>query len=84
MDTAASSGFQFQPGASEGFSIPINTALNLAHQIMGNKASSKVHIGASALLGVIVHDGTSPPAPRWSPSSPGPRPSRPASPRATR
>jgi S1-C subfamily serine protease len=60
MDTAASSGFQFQQGASEGFSIPINTALNLAHEIMGNKPSGKVHIGASALIGVIVHDGTSP------------------------
>jgi S1-C subfamily serine protease len=60
MDTAASSGFQFQQGSSEGFSIPINTAVDIAHQIMGGHASTKIHIGSSALLGVVVRDSSSP------------------------
>jgi S1-C subfamily serine protease len=59
MDTAASSGFQFQGGSSEGFSIPINQALSIAHQIIAGHSSSKVHIGSSALIGVRVTDGQS-------------------------
>ncbi|HTT86705.1 MAG TPA: trypsin-like peptidase domain-containing protein [Acidimicrobiales bacterium] len=58
MDTAASSGFQFQTGSSQGFSIPINQAISVAHQILAGKSSSTVHIGASALLGVRIQDGT--------------------------
>jgi S1-C subfamily serine protease len=59
MDTAASSGFQFQAGSTEGFSIPINQALSIAHQIMAGRSSSKIHIGTSALIGVRVTDGQS-------------------------
>ena len=59
MDTAASTGFQFQQGSSQGFSIPINTALGVAHQIMAGHATAKIHVGASALLGVVVQDTTS-------------------------
>jgi S1-C subfamily serine protease len=58
MDTAASAGTQFQFNGSQqgtqGFAIPINTALNIAHQIEGGQASSTVHIGATAFLGVEI------------------------------
>ncbi len=54
MDTAASASFNFQPGGSEGFSIPINRAIALARQITAKKASAAVHIGATAFLGVDV------------------------------
>jgi S1-C subfamily serine protease len=69
MDTAASSGFQFGNGyggygngspnsrqneTTQGFSIPINTALSVANQIAGGHASSTVHIGATAFLGVEI------------------------------
>jgi S1-C subfamily serine protease len=54
MDTAASSGFQFQNSASEGFAIPINQALSIAGQIRAGQSSATVHIGQSAFLGVEV------------------------------
>jgi len=58
VDTAASAGtsFQFngQSQGNEGFAIPINTALSIAHQIEGSQASSTVHIGATAFLGVEI------------------------------
>jgi len=58
MDTAASSGFQFQSGASQGFAIPIDHAMTIARQIMSGQASGTIHIGASALIGVRVTDST--------------------------
>jgi S1-C subfamily serine protease len=67
VDTAASSGFQFggngfgdngsssgQPSTTQGYSIPINTALSIARQIEAGHASSTVHIGATAFLGVGI------------------------------
>jgi S1-C subfamily serine protease len=54
MDTAASAGFSFQNSGNQGFAIPINQALTVANQIRGGKASTTVHIGASAFLGVEV------------------------------
>jgi S1-C subfamily serine protease len=69
MDTAASSGFQFgngyggygngssnssQSSATQGYSIPINTALAVASQIQAGHASSTVHLGATAFLGVEI------------------------------
>ena len=53
IDTAASSGFSFQSG-NAGFSIPINSALSIARQIEGGHASSTVHVGPTAFLGVEV------------------------------
>ncbi len=58
IDTAASSGFQFQAG-TEGFAIPINQALSIARQIMAGQASDTVHIGAAALIGVVVDNASS-------------------------
>lgn len=61
IDTAASTGFQFQSGSSEGFAIPIDTALPIARQIAAGVASAKVHIGPAAFLGVEVQgDQTAP------------------------
>jgi S1-C subfamily serine protease len=61
MDTAASSSYTFQGqsqstdgGATQAFSIPINTALSLASQIEGGSGSSTIHIGATAFLGVSI------------------------------
>jgi S1-C subfamily serine protease len=62
IDTAASDGFSFQPsGQSEGnqgFAIPINAAISIAKQIEAGTASSTIHIGATAFLGVDVAQGS--------------------------
>ncbi len=52
MDTAASSQNQFAAQSSVGFAIPINHALSIAKQIEAGQASSKIHIGETAFLGV--------------------------------
>jgi S1-C subfamily serine protease len=54
MDTAGSGGFQFQSPSSQGYAIPINAALNTAKQIKTGSASSTVHVGPTAFLGVSV------------------------------
>ena len=59
IDTAASAGFTFQYNGqnqgTQGFAIPINTALSIARQIEAGNASSTVHIGATAFLGVEIN-----------------------------
>lgn len=57
VDTAASTGYQFQAG-TEGFAIPINHAFAIAKQILAGQSSNTVHIGAAALIGVLVEDAT--------------------------
>ena len=59
MNTAASAGNGLPIGTTaahttQAFSIPINRALSIAHQIEAGQASSTVHIGATAFLGVQV------------------------------
>jgi S1-C subfamily serine protease len=54
MDTAGSGGFQFQSPSTNGYAVPVNRALSTAKQIKAGSASSTVHIGQTALLGVIV------------------------------
>jgi S1-C subfamily serine protease len=54
MDTAGSSGFQFQSSTTQSYAIPINEALNTAKQIKAGTSSSTVHIGPTAFLGVVV------------------------------
>jgi S1-C subfamily serine protease len=54
MDTAAASNFSFRSSAGNGFAIPINQVLAIARQIVAGKASSSIHIGPSALLGVLI------------------------------
>jgi S1-C subfamily serine protease len=58
MNTAASTGFQFQGQSSsqgsqeQAYAIPIASALTIAKQIEGGNGSSAVHIGATAFLGI--------------------------------
>jgi S1-C subfamily serine protease len=54
VDTAASSGFSLSGGGGgqEGFAIPIDTAVTLAHEIVAGHGSTDIHIGATAFLGV--------------------------------
>lgn len=54
MDTAASAGFAFRSGVSEGYAIPIDRALAIARRITAGHASAAVHVGATAFLGVSV------------------------------
>jgi S1-C subfamily serine protease len=59
MDTAASSSGSSSSSSGDsvlGYAIPINTALSIAHEIAGGKASSTVHIGLPAFIGVGVSD----------------------------
>jgi S1-C subfamily serine protease len=55
MDTAGSDTFQFssQSGGT-GFAIPITTAEAVAAQITGGHASTTVHVGSTAFLGVQI------------------------------
>jgi S1-C subfamily serine protease len=57
MDTAASAGFSFQTSGTQGYAIPINTALGIARQIVKRHSSATVHIGATGFLGVGVDVG---------------------------
>jgi S1-C subfamily serine protease len=60
MDTAGSaSSSRLQQTATQGFALPIDTLVPLAQQIEAGKASSAVHIGATAFLGVEVSSGNS-------------------------
>jgi S1-C subfamily serine protease len=56
MDTAASvSDVRFQQSASsDGYAIPIRTAVAIAAQIEAGTASTAIHIGTTAFLGVDV------------------------------
>jgi S1-C subfamily serine protease len=54
--TAGSAGFRFAAGGGLGWAIPINTARLLASQIVGGQASTTVHIGPTAFLGVSISD----------------------------
>jgi S1-C subfamily serine protease len=45
-----------QDSTTQGYSIPINTALTIAHEIEAGQASSTVHIGATAFLGLEISD----------------------------
>ncbi len=57
MDTAASTG-SVGNQTTTGFAIPIDRALNIAHQIVDGKASSTIKIGASGFMGVLVPSGS--------------------------
>jgi len=54
IDTAASVGRRFSAGASAGFAIPIERALNIAKQIESGQASATVHLGLPGFLGVSI------------------------------
>jgi S1-C subfamily serine protease len=50
-DGSSSSG---QPSTTQGFAIPIDTALSIARQIEAGQGSSTVHIGETAFLGIEI------------------------------
>ena len=52
MDTAASSQFVFKTSTTVAYAIPIAKARTIADAISSGQASPKVHIGATAFLGV--------------------------------
>jgi S1-C subfamily serine protease len=62
MDTAANtSGYApDQSVASEGFAIPVNSAISIADEIKAGDASSTVHIGLGGFLGVTAGDASDP------------------------
>jgi len=59
MDTAASAGTSFQyngdSSGTQGFAIPIDTALSIAKTIEAGSGSTTVHIGETAFLGVEIN-----------------------------
>ena len=55
IDTAASVGFAFSSSNSEGYAIPIDRALAIAHQIDSGHGTPEIHVGPTAFLGVAVH-----------------------------
>jgi S1-C subfamily serine protease len=63
IDTAASAGFSFQSNdqssGTQGFAIPIATALSLAKSIEEGNGSSTIHIGETAFLGVEISASSS-------------------------
>ncbi|MGO9334860.1 MAG: S1C family serine protease [Acidimicrobiales bacterium] len=63
MDTAASAGFSLQTTGTDGYAIPINSAVAIALKITSGNASATVHVGPTAFLGVQVYStpsGSSP------------------------
>jgi S1-C subfamily serine protease len=53
IDAAAASSFRFEGGGA-GYAIPIDTALTIVGKIETGRASSTVHIGPTAFLGVAL------------------------------
>ncbi len=53
MDTAAATG-TFGGQSDVGFAIPINRALDIAHQIQSGKETGNIKIGLTGFLGVLV------------------------------
>jgi S1-C subfamily serine protease len=60
IDTAASvgRGWRMRSGTGQGFAIPINHALDVAHQIEQGPASDAIHIGTTGFLGVALDPST--------------------------
>src|SRR3954451_60354 len=55
MDTAASTGYGYQEVASnDGYAIPIAKATSIAGRIVDGRASARIHVGATAFLGVAL------------------------------
>jgi S1-C subfamily serine protease len=59
MNTAANTQSFGPQGSSEGFAIPINRALTIAHQMAAGHGSAKIHIGQPAFMGIAVASSSS-------------------------
>jgi S1-C subfamily serine protease len=57
INTAASAGNIPTQGTNDGFAIPINDAVTIAHQIESGHSTDTVHIGASPFLGIQIQRG---------------------------
>src|SRR5436190_22292246 len=58
MDSAGSNAGSLSQAAPDGFAIPIDHALAIAHQIESRSSSADVHIGDRAILGVEMQDSS--------------------------
>ena len=58
IDTAASAGFDIPESGGQGYAIPINEAVTIAHQIESGQNTSSIHIGPTAFLGVLVSEAS--------------------------
>jgi S1-C subfamily serine protease len=56
INTAGSSGTQFDTADDQGYAIPINDAIAVGKQIRRGTGSPTVHIGPTGVLGVAVQD----------------------------
>ena len=59
MDTAANTQSFSPQGSNEGFAIPINHALTIAHQIAAGHGSASIRIGQPAFMGIAVASSSS-------------------------
>jgi len=59
MNTAANTQSFGPQGSSEGFAIPINHALAIAHQMAAGQGSAKIRIGEPAFMGIAVASASS-------------------------
>ncbi len=62
MDSAAAQGFSLQSSGSDtnqGYAIPINKAISIAKAMESGKASSTIHVGPTAFLGILVSSPSS-------------------------
>jgi S1-C subfamily serine protease len=59
MDTAANTQSFSPQGSNEGFAIPINHALAIAHQIAAGHGSASIRIGQPAFMGIAVASSSS-------------------------
>jgi S1-C subfamily serine protease len=60
VDTAASANYRYQTTGGTGFAIPINSAMDVVHQIDAGQGSETVHVGPTGILGVSVVSGANP------------------------
>ncbi|MGH3669947.1 MAG: S1C family serine protease, partial [Pseudonocardiaceae bacterium] len=56
INTAGSSGTQFDTADDQGYAIPINDAIAISKQIRRGTASPTIHVGPTGVLGVAVQD----------------------------
>ncbi len=59
MDTAANTQSFGPQGSNEGFAIPINHALAIAHQMAAGRGSASIRIGQPAFMGIAVASSSS-------------------------
>jgi S1-C subfamily serine protease len=58
VNTAASSGgFRLRSSSSEGYAVPIRTALTVADQIQSGQGGGDTHVGERAFIGVSIQNG---------------------------